>query len=142
MIKNLVRFTVIAYVWRRYKTIIISTVTLFAYFWLVNLIHSDFIELSQLKNDSTYLGTSYAIKWLALLTGVSIYLSANSWIGKQSKSNQNTDTLLNMKHSSQPNRNPEENNRILDNQDPFSEIRKKKKLRSNADFIIENNKES
>lgn len=140
MIKNLLRITVLSYIWKRYKIIIVSTLCLFAYFWLVGKLHADFVGYSELNGDKEYLGLSFVIKWLAFLVGFLIYLALSTWYRTPEKNKHNNlSTPLNgglesrkklieksTEKSSEPNR-----------PDPFDEIRKKGKLRSKSDLIIE-----
>ncbi|MGB2465446.1 MAG: hypothetical protein ACPH96_02170 [Porticoccaceae bacterium] len=123
MIKNLFRLTVLSYVWTRYKFVITSTLLLFAYFWLVGEVHKDFVEFIGLNNDTEHLGVSFLVKWLALMLGVLVYFALN----RRRRGSSATDSRLTQTA-------PETS------EDPFEAIRKKDKLKSAADFVVERKK--
>lgn len=133
MFKQLFRLTVVTYVWKRYKAIIISTVILFVFFWLVNQLHQDYLSYGNLNENKEYIGLSFVIKWLAFSVGCIVYLLFNSWRKWQKKPAKD---LPQEKLSK-----ADLTERSADDQtsyhDPFDEIRKRNKLRSKADFIIE-----
>lgn len=148
MIKNIFRLTVIGYVWKRYKTLIISTLTLFVYFWIVSLLHGDFVGYIELNDDKQYLAMSFIIKWLAFAAGLMAYLFINSRYGrkeheKPESKNKLADSFSSGKtkekfssHAAAKNA-PSDDSR-QSSADPFDRIRQRDKLRSRADFIIEN----
>ena len=123
MIKNLFRLTVLSYVWTRYKFLISSTLLLFAYFWLVGEVHEDFVEFIGLNNDTQHLGVSFLVKWLALILGALLYIALNSR-RRGSTASTRKSTGAEPKTS----------------EDPFESIRKKDKLKSAADFVVERKK--
>ncbi|MBT5031135.1 MAG: hypothetical protein HOM55_02440 [Proteobacteria bacterium] len=145
MIKNLFRITLINFIWKRYAAIIVTTLCLFIYFWLVGKLHADFVAYSELNNDKEYLGLSFVIKWAAFLVGVIVYLLINTRF-RNPKNFQDTSeagffgtlkTSQNNKTAELPARKNDIGSTAID---PFENIRKKQKLRSMADFIIEENK--
>jgi hypothetical protein len=133
MFKQIFRLTVVTYVWKRYKAIIVSTVILFVFFWLVSQLHQDYLSYGELNGDKAHIGLSFVIKWGILIVGFIAYVLFNSWQGRQktppkplSQSAVKPDALASNATGDEPNPN-----------DPFDAIRKRKKLRSKADFIIE-----
>lgn len=133
MFKQLFRLTVVTYVWKRYKAIIVSTVILFVFFWLVGQLHQDYLSYGDLNEDKEYIGASFVIKWLAFIIGFIIYVLFNSWQGKRANGTKDlpNDTVNTAQLSSVPSVDEMQAN------DPFHEIRQKDKLRSKADMIIE-----
>ena len=130
MIKNILRITLISYIWQRYKIIIVSTLLLFVYFWLIDKLHQDFISYSHLISSDKNLGLSFLLKWFCLLIGVVVYFFLNSRrykLGKHQKkaSNMPGDSA---DRPATPNK-----------ADPFQAIREKARLRSKADITIEKN---
>ena len=89
MFNNLLRLTFVSYIWKRYRRLIVSTLLLFAYYWLVGKLHGDYILYSELTaKDATenatpssqaHLGYSFIIKWLALILGGVIYCISNGF---------------------------------------------------------------
>jgi len=133
MFKQLFRLTVVTYVWKRYKAIIVSTVILFVFFWLVSQLHQDYLSYGDLNKDTQHIGLSFVIKWVAFMVGFIVYVLFNSWQGKRASRSKdlpqdsvNTAQLTSDTPDQEVNLN-----------DPFYEIRQKDKLRSKADMIIE-----
>ena len=129
MLKNLVQLTLVGVVWRRYKNVIVSTLILFVYFWLIGKLHQDYVNYSELNKDHAYLAFSFIIKWCAFILGMVIYLLFNSFFPRSKKPVQ-TISIKGQEIA------PEQ--RTLP--DPFADIRQREKLRSRADFIIEKHK--
>ena len=77
MFKQIFRLTFATFIWKQYKRIIVSTLLLFAYLWLVGSIHSDFLSYAELQTDQTMAGRSFLLKWAALVSGVVLYLAYN-----------------------------------------------------------------
>lgn len=101
------------------------------YFWLVGLLHEDYVNYSELNNDKQYLGLSFVAKWLVLIIGVVIYLLFNTrFFSSRNKQTVNQSALS---MQTQARTQASEN-------DPFKAIRERDKLRSRADFIIKKHK--
>lgn len=129
MLKNLVQLTLVSVVWRRYKNVIVSTLILFVYFWLIGKLHQDFVNYSELNEDHDYLAFSFIIKWCAFILGMLIYLLFNSFFPRSKRPVQ-TVSIKDQETAAEKRTLP----------DPFAEIRQREKLRSRADFIIEKHK--
>lgn len=139
MIKNLFHITLITYVWKRYKAIIISTLILFFYFWLIAKLHEDFVSYGHLNDDQQYIGLSFFLKWLGFLTGFIVYFIFNSrFLRSGNRLDSNKASALGVLGTRDNHKNASSD---LDGNarqsDPFEAIRNKKRLRSVADFIIE-----
>jgi hypothetical protein len=126
MLKNIVQLTLLSVLWKRYKNLIVSTLLMLVYFWLVGKLHQDYVSYSELNNNHEYLALSYIIKWTAFILGASIYLLLNSYFPRPKKP-------VPTKLANDPKAVPEQQGSA----DPFTEIRHRKKLRSRADFVIE-----
>ena len=129
MLKNLLHITVLTLLWKKYRQLILSTLVLVAYLWLVSLLHDDYVNYSELDGDKQYLAWSFAIKWLAYLSGIVIYLFI-SWRRNGKVDTENTSTTTQTKTATTS----KKNNPLTD---PFADIRQRDKLRSRADFIIQ-----
>ena len=125
MFKQAFRLTFITFVWKKYKRIIVSTTVLFASLWLIGFIHNEYLEFAKVHNDSN-LGLSFVLKWLALLGSVVIYLLYNYMGSKKEKTSK---------------KKMDEPISTTDADDPFAEIRARKKLRSRAEMIIDKEQE-
>ena len=122
MFKQVFRLTFITFVWKKYKRAIVSTALLFAYLWLVGSIHTDYLDYARLEDESN-IGSSFLIKWSALIGGTVIYLVFNFWRRNKPKP---IDKMA---------------KEVPDENDPFAEIRSRKKLRSKAEMIIDPDKD-
>lgn len=125
MFKQAFRFAFVALIWKQYKSVIISTILLFAYLFLVSNLHDDYISHLKLQQQSAYSGPSFIYKWLAYALGILIYFIFHWWYPKPSKSKKN-------KNKNNKEISPDE---MDPNDDPFAQIRKRKTLRSRADFL-------
>jgi hypothetical protein len=129
MLKNILHLTLLGVLWKRYKSIIISTMLLFVYFWLVSKLHQDYVSYSELNKDHEFLALSFFIKWCAFFIGVVIYLFFNSFYPRAAKPDRSKVDQVKKEAAEKPT-----------TPDPFNEIRQKPRLRSRADFVIEKNK--
>lgn len=125
MFKQAFRIAFIALIWKQYKTSLVSTAILLVYLYLVGSIHADYLTHASLQNEGTVGITSFVLKWLALALGVTVYAVFHLIRTKQKTTRSN-------KHE----RTAERDDTIKSTNDPFNEIRKRKKLRGPADFLI------
>ena len=137
MFKQIFRIAFVSLIWKQYKAIIISTVILFAYLWLIGNVHADYLSYAELQEDKSLAGRSFLLKWAALSSGVLLYIafhflrgSRNRRSSASSKQNVLSGTLVD-----RPNKDTNSN----DN-DPFATIRTKKKLRSRAEIALDKKK--
>ena len=122
MFKQAFRFAFIALIWKQYKSLIISTLMLFAYVFLISNVHSDYLSHLQLQQKSDSSGLSFLYKWLAYATGISAYFMFHWWRSKPKKSNNKEKIMAELES-------------LNTDDDPFANIRKRRNLRSRADFI-------
>lgn len=132
MIKNLLQLTLLSFIWKRYRNVIISTLVLFVFFWLVGMLHDDYVNYSRLNDDRQYLALSFFIKWLSFLIGVFIYLIYNARFSLRVSSDQASNKALSRKDK-------KHGTHQTVQADPFEKIRQQDKLRSKADFVIQKN---
>lgn len=125
MFKQLFRLTFVTFIWSRYKAVIVSTILLFMFFWLTHKVHADFLTYSKLQGESENIGLSFIIKWGVLIAGIVLYFIYNHLVSRYSKNKPKNKAKQVVKKA------------IKD--DPFDEIRKKDKLKSKADFILNKN---
>jgi hypothetical protein len=137
MLKNLVHLTLLTVIWKKYRSMILSTLVLFGYFFLVSLLHDDYLSYSELNQNQQHLGLSFIIKWSAFIVGILIYLSFNfGFLWKKREQTKSPDPLVKSGKKKSPSETGNETPATASN-DPFAEIRNRDKLRSRADFLIE-----
>lgn len=126
MFKQIFRVAFVTLIWKQYKHIIVSTLALFAFLFLVGNVHTDFLTHAKLQETKTGLGISFLYKWLAFALGVALYFAFHYYRTRQ--------TNKKPKKKDTP-----QTNQASDEQDPFTNIRERKKLRSRADFLTDTN---
>lgn len=138
MIKNLLHLTLLTVIWKKYRSMILSTLVLFGYFFLISLLHDDYLSYSELnQTQQQYLGISFIVKWLAFLLGLLIYLYFNFgflWRRQERSSRESTRTR---RSTETQGHNTAGKPETTVKADPFADIRNRDKLRSRADFLIE-----
>ena len=122
MFKQVFRLTFVTFIWKHYKRLIVSTILLFAYLWFVGYAHSEYLNYAS-QQESLSVGQSFFIKWLALLIGVGLYLLFHFLAPSRKRQKKDKQSTVNEPVPGEP--------------DPFDEIRKKEKLRSRADMMID-----
>ncbi len=131
MFKQIFRLAFVTVIWKQYKGIIVSTLVLFTYLWLVGSVHADYMSYAEIQSDDALVGRSFLYKWAALVTGVIIYIVTNFFRGSRTKTNNKTtsQTKTNAKLIIA--------GELSDDDDPFAEIRYKEKLRTRAEIVVE-----
>lgn len=138
MFNKLINVTLVGFLINRYGAMIVSTLVLFAYFWVVGMIHQDYLEYLQLRDSTHSAGLSFVFKWLAFILGITIYWLFNSYIRKRADRRKNAQTSAALQTVAvRAGRGAGDANSSGGADDPFDEIRHKEKLRSRADLIIE-----
>ena len=122
--KQAFRIAFVALIWKQYKAAIISTLLLIIYLLLVKNIHADILLAKTQSNEVANIGLSIAYKWLAYGLGIASYLGFHIIRSLRPSKKDLKDT------AKQANKDA-----LIDENDPFSSIRERKKLRSRADFL-------
>ena len=140
MFNKLLNVTLVGFLVNRYGAMIVSTLVLFAYFWVVGLIHRDYLDYLELQGGSQGVGLSFVFKWLAFIVGIILYWLFNSYVRKKADRKRNTQSSSSLKAAGlRANKSAVNTQASADTEadDPFAEIRQKEKLRSRADIVIE-----
>lgn len=139
MFQQMVRLTLAATIWRKYKQFIIGGLALLSFWVIVNIIHNDYLSFAQLDavNNQTYIAYSYGIKWLLIVLSAVVFVR---FVKKPIKSKLETPLQERVRTQTDKASNPQLQELSDSGPDPFANIRNKKKLRSKADFILEGDK--
>ena len=126
--KFLANTFLVTFIWRRYRKVIIAIFLLFLSYFLITLIHNDYVDYVRNSTNTAFLGLSYALKWLAMLLSTVIFYFYST---RNKKSKISNDDIRNLKKAK-----PTEN---TDSAyiDPFEKIRQKEKLKGKVDTILE-----
>lgn len=138
MFNQLVKWTIIVGMWRKYKRHLVATCVLLLSLLLINYIHLDYLEFA-VATGSTNLGFSYLIKWSGFILAIVIYILYLKRVNTSSKYDSRLHKMMKAR-SVVTKKEDKKANSISDevgNRDPFANIRAKKKLRSEADFLID-----
>lgn len=121
--KQAFRVAFVALIWKQYKAAIVSTLLLIVYLFIVSSIHQDY--LAALGPDGID-KLSFIYKWAAYVTGFVAFFVFHMVRGK-------------IKTGGVTSKDKISESKELTNtdQDPFADIRSRKKLRSRADFLID-----
>ena len=128
MWNNLFKLTVVSYIWKRYRHTLIAIPVLLIYLWLVNLIHYDVIAYAKLQNQTGWLGWTFLVKWVFILLGIAVFVAVHA-NGRQARPEDNKGSIESSGSTGSA--------KGAEPTDAFDAIRKKDKLRSKADVILE-----
>ncbi len=144
--------------WRKYKFFIISLILLVAFIFVVGQVHDDYLRYNELQETPTNIGLSFAVKWVVWGLSISVFLVCNHFFNKYKKQQKqieseqsnsalkkimkwkaslSSDTQVKSSDKMSHEQKPARVEKTQSASDPFAAIRKKKKLRSYADVIIE-----
>ena len=130
MFKQAFRLAFVALIWKQYKALIVSTLILFFYIFLIGNIHDDYLAHLKLQDNSASTGLSFILKWSAYAGGLILYFVFHWWRGRnQAKTEQSGQSENSIQERSKAIASIEE--------DPFAEIRERENLRSRADFLMD-----
>lgn len=141
MFKQIFRITFVTLFWKQYKSVIVSTALLFAFLWLVGNVHQDYLVYAAEQNDEGLVGRSFLYKWLALVSGVLLYLGYH-WL-RSTSSKTVKEVQPKNGYFTKGNSSNGKNHLLPDNDqgdDPFAELRNKDKLRSRAEILVDKQK--
>lgn len=127
--KQVFRLAFVTLIWKQYKPVIVSTLLLFGFLYLVGSLHADFLEHTKLEGQSDGVGRSFVYKWAALAGGVLAYFAYHYF--RPRKKDQAKEKRKRI---------TQELAQLSDSDDPFASIRARKNLRSRSDFIMEKDK--
>lgn len=136
MWNNLLKLSLVSYIWRRYKKTVILLPVLLVYFWVVGLAHDDYLAYAQLQQNNQWVGASFLVKWLLLLGGVGCFVLLH--LSDRSNNAVEPDIDPNMVEKAPAA--AKEELFTPDINDSFARIREKRALSSKADVILKSKK--
>jgi hypothetical protein len=152
MFQHVVRWTFFITIWKKYKGQLLTTFAYLIGLLLISMVHKDYLDYVAVANEGkAFVSTSFLIKWVAyiLLTGIYFWLFGR--FSKPAVKAHEDLGFLKKFAAKKQNRNQNHKDFSVDAgtaetsqsaPDPFANIRKKEKLRSEADLIIEQHKKS
>lgn len=135
MFNQMIKWTVIISLWRKYKSHLISSLILIFTLVLINIIHQDYLAYAE-SAQSNSVGWSFLVKWALYIFAVGVFLWRIMVINKARSFDSTLHKMMQVQQA--PEKDVGEGRQADSNKrDPFANIRGKKKLRSEADFLIE-----
>ena len=132
--KQVFRLAFITFIWKQYKAWIVSTVILLASLFIIGQVHADLLQVWELNKDTSYTSVSLLYKWSAYIACISIYCCYHMFRQKKPPKNSTKVAKEEQKQLKK------ELADLPPSEDPFSEIRKRNKLRSRSDFLLDKEK--
>ena len=138
MWNNLLKLSLVSYIWRRYKKTVILLPVLLLYFWVVGLAHDDYLAYAELQANKQWVGLSFIVKWLLLIGGVACFvlMHLSDRAAKEAKPEIDVDPKMIAKAPLAT----KEELFTSEINDSFARIRDKKSLSSKADVILKSKK--
>ncbi|KJZ10922.1 hypothetical protein TW85_17785 [Marinomonas sp. S3726] len=164
MMNQIFRITFVTFIYKRYKQTILSTALLLLVLWLIEKIHQDFVNYSQLNEDTSFLAVSFGLKWFAFACVTGLYTAWNLFFKRESFKKESLSKAERKKYGQLLNDEDELEDDLIAKMraipiskvtakttekepqnekdgedakpDPFAQIRDKETLKSKADFVL------
>lgn len=140
MWNSLIKLSVLSLVWKRHRKTLISFALLLVFFWVLNLIHQDYLSYAAIQNHTQWVGLSFIAKWILFLMAGAVFVFTNLKAKPRAKAIHQPeakapirDEEIEALRTSQ-----ETTSTALDER--FTALREKKTLSSKADILLKNKK--
>ena len=152
MINVLLKWGTLLAIWNKYGAALKTLPFLLIIIFIIYAIHGDYIEYAEVSDEKSYVAWSFLIKWLvifSILAGYWMYVRSLLRVKKTSSVRERLMGTSSQGHRAKPSGQDDDlSNKKSDNQskdhgdlqDAFVNIRKKKHLRSKAEFVLEKHK--
>ena len=139
MIFQTLRWTLLIAFWRKYKSNVIYSIIVIITLVALQYLHADYLQYQQLtaEPNEQHIAISFAVKWLLILGLIGSVI----WMWRQAdgETADKGRKFVDKSFGKGVGKKTSVKSQTVDKgQDPFEKIRAKKKLRSKADFIVEN----
>lgn len=131
MFRFLAKSALATVVFKRYRRPIVSTLVLFLGYFLIATVHGDYVDYAVTADDRRYLWLSFVLKWTLLLAVTAVYYFYNM-AGLRPRGDQPPAP----QKSPATRTEPSPGSAV----DPFAEIRRKEKLKSRGEHLLDNHK--
>lgn len=154
MFQHVVRWTFLITIWKKYKGQLLTTLAYILGLLIISLVHSDYLDyVAVSKQGQEFVSKSFLLKWLAYIIITAVYFWLFKSFSKVEKEGHEDLSFLRKFSSKRKTKSGSVSGRSEDkvaksvksqgtksantSNDPFANIRKKEKLRSEADLIVE-----
>ncbi len=125
--KQAFRVAFVALIWKQYKASIISTLLLIAFLLIVSNVHQDYLAALPAEEVDPL---TFVYKWLAYAGGIVIFILFHVLRARIKPEKESTKDKI-----------AESKELTNTDDDPFAQIRARDKLRSRADFLMDDGKD-
>lgn len=132
MFRFLAKSALATLVWKRYHRSILASLALLLGYFLIAMIHGDYVDYAASATDTSHLWLSYLVKWALLFTVTLVYYF---YLRRQLRAPSQVKTETTAKATVKGTKSAPTNQN--DSADPFANIRGKQKLKSHADIALE-----
>lgn len=138
MISQLLRWSLLITIWKKYRRHVTGALGLIIFWLLVSVLHQDYVEYSQLSQpNGDAFAISYLVKWSVNLLGlVGFYFFIRRSRDRVKQRPMEQGKKIKTAESS------ESDSSLATKDDPFERIRHKKRLRSKGVVLIDESKAS
>jgi inner membrane protein involved in colicin E2 resistance len=155
---KLINIVLSGFLWRKYKFLLVSLLLLIVFIFISGQVHQDYLAYAQ-STENVSVGWSFAIKWCVWILAIALFFMANHLVNERKQKreelqekNSALQGILAWKRKVAGNKDVAKKasddkfsrstaDTANDVKDPFEQLRKKDKLRSYADLIIEKHKD-
>ena len=151
---RLLKYFLTFLLWRNYKVLIVSTLLMVLTIIMINMAHSDYLMWAQMQDPVPATGMSFVYKYLAYVALLLGFGWINHYANKKAEAEELSqpskgNVILDAFDKIKPRKSSTDSDvakqtvklraaaKDTHQPDPFANIRKKKKLRSQADIVIE-----
>lgn len=139
MFRFLAKSALLAVIWKRYRRTIISTLILFASYFLIALFHGDYVDYAVNSGNTNFLWRSYLFKWVSLFGVTLVYYFYNTRVLTKRGTEDLPPPTTGKNRQRQV---KEDTSQVVDEADPFAEIRHKERLKSRGDTALDGQRRS
>ncbi|WP_020207581.1 hypothetical protein [Gilvimarinus chinensis] len=127
-------------IWKRYHRVILATLALLLGYFLISMIHGDYVDYAQGAQDTKLLWLSYIAKWTGLIVITALYYFYLKLVlaPKEVKAPQANTSRQKHPHKQKQHNGPTPS--IEPEHDPFANIRQKEKLKSRGDIALDSHR--
>ena len=138
MWNSLIKLSVLSLIWKRHRKTLITFALLLISFWVLNLIHKDYLAYADIQDHTQWVGLSFIVKWLFFLIAGAVFVLTNlkSKPGSTTAHHTKQQAPIREEAIDTLKASQETTSTALDER--FVALREKKTLSSKADLLLKN----
>ncbi|UTF58811.1 hypothetical protein [Gilvimarinus sp. DA14] len=124
-------------IWKRYHRVIVATLSLLLGYFLISMIHGDYVDYAQGAQDTKLLWLSYIAKWFGLIAITALYYFYLKFVLTPKPTTPTSEPARDSASKTSTNR---QTDTTTSESDPFASIREKETLKSRADIALDSHR--